>query len=424
MNKTTITSFRVEDTDFTRIRKLPFWRVAVLIMNSWKTSIQNRVNKFFKDFGLLENIPTASAFCQAREKIKPEFFKALNENVTKFFYENYEKEGLVKKWKGRLLWVVDGSHINIPDTMQTRGKYSIQANQYNEKGVVQAQASFLCDVLNEISVNSSIDEIKSEKYFIFNEHIRHYRKDAIVIYDRLYADFSVIAFHVNAGIDFVIRCPEITTFKKVQNFIKSDHVDEIMSLKVTQKQKKFVEEKGLPREVTVRLVKVKLSNGEIEVLMTSLLEEDYKVEDFKWLYNKRWGVETYLDRLKNQLEVERFSSSKLIGIEQDFYGVVFLSTLESVLSKDDEKEITKESREKQLKYEYKINKSVSYSALADYIVDLLLNLNKSPEEVMDDLSKLFRTGRTPIRPGRKFKRKNLTATQQLRYHKYVKRICA
>ncbi len=167
MNTDTINSFRTKDVDFTRTRKLPFWRVAVLVMSGWKTSIQNRVNKFFKDFGLLENIPTASAFCQAREKIKPAFFKALNENVTKFFYENYEKEGLIKKWKGRLLWVVDGSHINIPDTTETREKYSIQANQYNEKGVVQAQASFLCDVLNEISVNSSIDKIKTEKYFIF-----------------------------------------------------------------------------------------------------------------------------------------------------------------------------------------------------------------------------------------------------------------
>ncbi|MFZ3169978.1 MAG: hypothetical protein WA130_20385 [Candidatus Methanoperedens sp.] len=41
----------------------------------------------------------------------------------------------------------------------------------------------------------------------------------------------------------------------------------------------------------------------------------------------------------------------MIGIEQDFYGVAFLTTLESVLSKDDEKEITEESREKQLKVE-------------------------------------------------------------------------
>jgi hypothetical protein len=30
-----------------------------------------------------------------REKIKPEFFKALNEMTVTFFYENYEKEELI-----------------------------------------------------------------------------------------------------------------------------------------------------------------------------------------------------------------------------------------------------------------------------------------------------------------------------------------
>jgi hypothetical protein len=154
MNTNTITSFRAEDTDFTRIRKLPFWRVAVLILRGWKISIQNRINKFFDDLSLLENIPTASAFCQAREKIKPELFKVLNEKVVKFFYDNYEVEGFVKRWKGCLLWAVDGSRINIPDTAETREKYSIQVNQYDVKGVVQAQASFLCDVLNEINLSS------------------------------------------------------------------------------------------------------------------------------------------------------------------------------------------------------------------------------------------------------------------------------
>ncbi len=424
MDKSTINSFRIKDTDFTRERKLPFWRVSVLILRSWKSSIQNRVNKFFDDLNLLGNIPTASAFCQARKKIKPELFKVLNERVVKFFYEHYEKGGLVKKWKGRLLWAVDGSYINVPDTAQTRKRYNICTSPYKEESAVQALASFLCDVLNEISINSSIDEIKSEKSFIFGEHIRHYGKDVIVIYDRLYADYSVIASHAKAGIDFVIRCPMSNTFRVVEEFVKSDLLDEIVSLKVTARQKKFAKENGLPDEITVRLVKIKLSNGEIEVLMTSLRDRaEYKVEDFKWVYNKRWGVETYLDRLKNQLEVEKFSSETEIGIEQDFYGIVFLSTLESVLGKEDEKEITEESIEKQLKYEYKMNKSVSYSAVVDHVVDLLLNLNKSPQEVVDDLSKLFRTGRTPVRPGRKFKRKNLTASQKLRFQKYVKRVC-
>ncbi len=425
MNTNTITSFRVEDTDFTRTRKLPFWRIAVLIMSGWKNSLQNRINKFFNSLDLLDDIPTASAFCQAREKIKPEFFKALNEKVMRFFYDNYEKEGLVKRWKGRLLWAVDGSCINIPYTAETREKYSIQVNQYNEQGIVQALASFLFDVLNEICINSSIGEIKSEKSFIFGEHSRYYRKDTVVIYDRHYADYSVVASHIKQGIDFVIRCPISNTFKRVEQFINSGLIDEIVSLKVTERQKKFVEKNGLPEQVMVRLVKVELENGEIEVLMTSLMDkEKYKTEDFKWLYNKRWGIETYLDRLKNQLEVERFSSEKLIGIEQDFYGIVCLSTLESIMSKEDEKEIIGECREKRLKYEYKINKSISYSALINHLVDLLLDLNKPPEEVVEDLSNLFRTGRTPVRPGRKFERKELTGSQRLRFHKYVKRIWA
>ncbi len=214
----------------------------------------------------------------------------LNEKVVNFFYDSYEKKGYVKRWKGRLLWAIDCSKINIPDTEETRAKYSVQT----------------CDVLNEICINSSIDGIKNEKSFLFNEHKNHFRKDAIFIYDRLYADYSVIASHIKKGIDFVIRCPLTNSFKYIGIFINSDCIDEVVSLKVTDRQKKFVQENGLPEEITVRFVKVKLDNGEIEVLITSLLDRgEYKVKDFKWLYNMRWGIETFLDRLKNQLEVEK-----------------------------------------------------------------------------------------------------------------------
>ena len=65
----------------------------------------------------------------------------------------------------------------------------------------------------------------------------------------------------------------------------------------------------------------------------------------------------------------------MIGIEQDFYGLIFLSTFESVLAKEDEEELSKHNTEKKLKYEYKINKSVSYSALAEHIAELLLETN-------------------------------------------------
>src|SRR5659263_727577 len=136
-----IDSFRFNDTDFTRNRKLPFWKTTVLILRSWKTSLHNKLTKFFDDLNLLDVMPTASAFCQARKKIKPELFIALKDEIVKFYYKNYEKSGLVKHWNGRLLWAIDGSSINIPDTQETRNKYSIQANQYDKDGTVQTVSS-------------------------------------------------------------------------------------------------------------------------------------------------------------------------------------------------------------------------------------------------------------------------------------------
>ena len=50
-----------------------------------------------------------------------------------------------------------------------------------------------------------------------------------------------------------------------------------MNLKVTKGQKKFVKEDKLPEEITVRLVKVKLNYGDIEVLITSLLDREITI---------------------------------------------------------------------------------------------------------------------------------------------------
>jgi hypothetical protein len=420
-----IEKYRTKPKYFIRKRKLPFWRVSILILQGWTNSIQNRVNKFFKSLGALEELPTATAFCKAREKIQPEFFKAMNEETVNFFYSKYEERGLVKRWKGFLLWATDGSTMNLPDTEETRKKYSVQTNQYDEEGCVQALGSLLYDVTNEIVVNSELEKKQSEKSFIFDHHTNYHREDVLHLHDRGYADYSVIATYAKDGKQFIIRCPLSNTFKEVEDFVKSDDKDKIVTLKVTSKQKKFVEEKQLPKQVQVRLIKLELENGEIEVLMTLLLDQNiYKIEDFKWVYNKRWGVETHLGRLKNQLEIERFSSEKVAGIEQDFYGIIFLSTLESVLSKEDEKQIAEETKEKDRIFDYKVNKSISYSSLLDYMVDLFLNVNKSPSDILNELRIMFKTGLTPVRPGRKFERKKTTPSQKLRFWKYRKRACA
>jgi hypothetical protein len=75
---------------------------------------------------------------------------------------------------------------------------------------------------------------RSENSFIFDEHTKYYRRDVLAIYDRLHADYSVIAFHAKKGIDFLIRCPLKSTFREVDEFVKSGLRDKVVTLKVTR----------------------------------------------------------------------------------------------------------------------------------------------------------------------------------------------
>jgi hypothetical protein len=95
------------------------------------------------------------------------------------------------------------------------------------------------------------------------------------------------------------------------------------------RQKDFVGAPGLAHRLRVRLVKIELEDGAVEVLGTSLLDaKPFPAADLKRVYDRRWGVETYYDRLKNIFAVERFSGRSVLSSEQDFFGLILLTTLE------------------------------------------------------------------------------------------------
>lgn len=68
------------DADFTRNRKLDFETIMKIILCMGASSIKDELLKF-NDFSI--DTPSASAFVQARSKIKPEAFKALFDGFNK-----------------------------------------------------------------------------------------------------------------------------------------------------------------------------------------------------------------------------------------------------------------------------------------------------------------------------------------------------
>ena len=65
--------FCVSDTDFSRTRKLPFEKIALLIARLCKKTLSVELDTFFEELGCLTNC-SVSAFVQQRIKLEPVFF--------------------------------------------------------------------------------------------------------------------------------------------------------------------------------------------------------------------------------------------------------------------------------------------------------------------------------------------------------------
>ncbi|NRS88082.1 hypothetical protein HNQ02_000992, partial [Flavobacterium sp. 7E] len=153
----------------------------------------------------------------------------------------------------------------------------------------------------------------------------------------------------------------------------------------------------------VRLIRIVLSNGEIEVLMTSLLDSQiFPASIFKELYFLRWGIETFYDELKNKLKLEYFTGYSKASIEQDFFCTIFISNLQSTIINDLQDDL--KLKNKNTKLDYKINTNLSYGFLKNRILELLFK-DAPLDEVFEELENLFLKNTVPIRLNRNNKRK-------------------
>jgi RNA recognition motif-containing protein len=167
------------------------------------------------------------------------------------------------------------------------------------------------------------------------------------------------------------------------------------------------------------LVKIVLSSGEIEVLATSLLEEQqFKVEEFGELYYLRWGVETFFSKLKGRLGLENFTGKSVETIKQDFWSTIFISNLESIMTEDIEE--TLNAGLANYKYEKSINKSVSFNAIKNLAFDVF-STESDIDCIMDRLSQLFLMNTLVVRKGRKVERNKVTDTRSLNYQKRTRK---
>jgi hypothetical protein len=406
--QTTQERFRRADGDFSRQPTLTFARVATLILRGHQVSQQNAVNKFFRELGLPERSVTGGAYCQARQKLKPELFVHLNQCVVEDFTLLSQADGTWRDWHGHRLLGGDGTKLNLPDTKAMRAAYSTVSNQYGALGeVVQGLAVVVYDLLNDLGVAAHLGKLAHEPDVLAHQLGTASTAGDVFVLDRNFADYAFIAWGIQQGRELIIRCPR-SSFGVVNDFRESDLTDQVVTLHCSARRttRVAVRAQGLPEVVTVRLLKFTLTTGETEVLLTTLCDQQrYPHAEFYQVYGWRWQQETWYDRLKNIFELERFSGLTPLAIAQDFYGVLFLMTLESTLAQSAQSALTTRSATRGVaRVEPRVNRAVSYVSLLDHTVALLADPQRSLETVVAELHQLFQTNPKYNTAERKFDR--------------------
>lgn len=414
--KTTIEKYKIGDKSFVRERKLNFKKMALLLLSKSVKSLQNMLNEFFDKASENFETVTASAFTQARKKLSHKLFVDLNRMIVEMFYA----EKTPKKYKNLILVAIDGSKIYLPNSEDIKKEFTTIPVKFSDtpKGeYVGGLASVAFDVLNDIVIDAVITNQKAYEGDLALQHLEHLGPGHLVIFDRGYPSYKLIANCYVKGIDCLFRCSTGWTTES-RDMFKSNEMSKIVTLKRTI-SKRECEELNLPEEVTVRYVKVILENGEKEVLVTSLLDEQlYPTEDFKYLYWSRWGVETLFGVIKNRIALENFTGKTAESVKQDFYSTIFISNFETILTDDATEEL--EEKSKNNKNSVKVNKSTSFNTIKNKIF-FLLQTETDIDVLLKQMTKIFLINPTPIRPGRSFVREKDQPRKSLNYYKRIKK---
>ena len=412
---------RTNSKFFTRLSKLSFVLVIIIVLQRSVKSYQLMLNEFFKKLGN-GVLVTDSAFTQARYKLQPQAFIELHrKGVIEVMYANGDHKTF---WGFRIL-SVDGSKVQLPNSPSIWQEFGT-INISNGKGVIYKYGyglvSTIYDVLNKIVIDATIAPAKAYEVDLSIEHLEHTVPGDMILGDRNYSSYRHLAAITKANREFTIRCSR-ASFAAAREIFEQDIVtSRVVTLTPQPDVKKQIQAEGLAEQIKVRFVSVRLDTGELEVLVTSLLDEEkYSTEGFKELYHMRWGIEGYYGLLKERLNIENFSGKTALSVKQDFYATIFITGLESILTQEADLELAKKSEENALGQT--VNNMVSFNGIKNHVIELFFDQSKPIELLLETLTGWFMMNPTYTNREREVPRKKSSPRVSLNYNKRKRKLC-
>lgn len=394
------------DKDFTRYRKIGFKNLLLMLLTMEADCIKEELYRYF---GRSTDTPSKAAFYKQRKKIKDEALRylliAFNKKCKKHLFR--EKYSVV---------ACDGTAVDIfrnPDDPDT----FFEPNGKSTKGFNQIHINAFFSVFDKKFTDLIVQPgRKRNEYSAFCQMVARAETDVPVIYlaDRGYASYNDFAHVIEKEQFFAIRCTDTKTEKllgfSLEGVKELDyHVDRILSRSQSKKTRlhpelneqyryvcknvpfDFITDDNPEYKLSLRIIRIEISEGCYENIITNLPCLDFDIEDFKDLYHLRWSEETSFRDLKYPLCLKAFHSKKYEYIVQEIWARAILYNFCSEIA------MNVEIPEKNTKHTYQVNYSAAIKTCRTF-----LRINDAATAL--DVEGLIAQNIEPIRPGRTFSR--------------------
>jgi len=348
--------YRTSSEHFTRTSPLDFKTTSLLILNMIKQSIKVELMNGIYEIEETKAVPTRQAFTEAREKISYLAFKDFFDKTCELASESED----AREYKGYRIFAVDGTSF-VVGKMEKLKSYFGETTAVEEKAM--CRISGIVDVLNDCIINAEVSPFSVGERALAIEQIKELKsvKNALYLFDRGYWSPELIK----------------SVIRNKQKFL--------MRLASNVKKTSITDDNG--NEQKLRRYSFILPNGNEEILVTNITEDEMSNEELADLYTKRWGIETKYLELKDRLQINKFSGESCNIVLQDIFCTLYFSNFVAFLCWEADEKIIEKIKNKNNIYFQKANRTICIAVLRNRFIKLCLI--DDPEKRLVMINRLY-----------------------------------
>lgn len=240
-------------------------------------------------------------YCRARQRLPLKLIERFAREVGEQLRALQPRQW---RWRGREVKLIDGSTVSMPDTEENQQQFPQSRTQKAGLGFPVARLvaviSLSCGAVLDWAVGPCAGKSSGETSMLWGL-AGCLRRGDVVIADRYYAGYFMLAMLLQRGVDIVVRQHQhrTTDFRRGKRLGKSDHVIE-WHRPAKPKGMDPALYAAMPDRLTLREARV----GNWTIVSSLLDAREVSRMELSDLYCQRWQVEVDLRSIKSVMQMD------------------------------------------------------------------------------------------------------------------------